>query len=60
MKVKFLADADLSQLIIRGLRRREPLVDFQFAEEAELPGKSDLEVLKIAASQGRVLVTHDP
>lgn len=59
MRVKFLADANFSRRIIRGLRRREPLVDFETAEEANLSGRPDYEVLGIAASQGRVLVTHD-
>lgn len=59
MRVKFLADANFSRRIIKGLRRREPLVDFQTAEEASLSGKPDYEVLEIAASQDRVLVTHD-
>lgn len=59
MKAKFLADADFSQLVIRGLRRREPLVDFQFADEADLAGRPDIEVLEIAANSQRVLVTHD-
>ena len=34
-------------------------MDFQTAEEASLSGKPDYEVLEIAASQDRVLVTHD-
>lgn len=59
MRVKFLADVNFSRRIVKGLRRREPLVDFQTAEEANLSGKPDYEVLGIAASQGRVLVTHD-
>ena len=59
MKAKFLADANFSRRIIRGLRRREPLIDFQFAEDANLAGKSDLEVLGIASDLERVLVTHD-
>jgi Domain of unknown function (DUF5615) len=59
MKVRFLADADFNSRVIKGLRRREPLVDFQSAEEAGLAGKSDIEVLEIASSLQRVLVTHD-
>jgi hypothetical protein len=50
MRVKFLADANFSGRIIKGLRRREPLLDFQSAEDAGLPGKPDIEVLEIAAS----------
>jgi uncharacterized protein (DUF433 family) len=38
-------------------RARNP--DFQTAGEAELAAKSDLEVLRIAAAGGRILVTHD-
>lgn len=34
-------------------------MDFQRAVEAELAEKSDLEVLRIAADAGRILVTHD-
>ncbi len=41
MKVRFLADADFNSRVIKGLRRREPLVDFQSAEE-----KSDWGVIK--------------
>jgi Domain of unknown function (DUF5615) len=61
MRVKFLADANFSRRIIKGVQRREPLLDFQSAEEAGLRGKRDYEVLEIAASQERVLVlvTHD-
>lgn len=59
MKVRFLADANFINYIASGLLRREPLVDFQTADQASLAGKSDLEVLGIAAASGRVLVTHD-
>jgi Domain of unknown function (DUF5615) len=45
--------------IMKGLIRREPLIDFQTADEAALPGKSDEEVLRIAAGAERILVTHD-
>jgi len=59
MRVKFLADANFSRRIVKGVQRREPLLDFQTAEEAGLPGRPDSEVLEIAASQRRVLVTYD-
>jgi hypothetical protein len=59
MRVKFLADVNFDRRIVDGVLRRESLVDFQTSEEAELSGKSDLEVLEIAASLQRVLVTHD-
>lgn len=59
MSVRFLADADLNQSIIDGVRHREPAVDFKTANEAGLEGLSDFEVLELAEDQGRVLVSHD-
>lgn len=59
MKIRFLADADLSTAIVNGLLRREPSIDFMTAYTAELRGKKDPEVLDIAAEERRVLVSHD-
>ena len=59
MKIKFQADADIDQTIVKMTLRRRPAVDFQSARVAELAGKPDPEVLRIAAREGRVLVTHD-
>jgi predicted nuclease of predicted toxin-antitoxin system len=59
MKLKFLADADLNQDVVKGVLRREPAIDFRTAVSAGLRGMSDLEVLAFAASEGRVLVSHD-
>ncbi len=59
MKVRFQADADLKEDIVAGVLRREPGVDFQTATRAGLRLLSDLEVLTLAAREGRVLVSHD-
>jgi len=59
MSVRFQADADLDQDIVRGILRRQPEIDFQTATAARLEGLSDLEVLALAANQGKILVTHD-
>jgi Domain of unknown function (DUF5615) len=59
VKVRFQADADLNQHIVTGILRREPRVDFQTATMAGLRGLSDLDVLALAAREGRVLVSHD-
>ncbi|HXJ95501.1 MAG TPA: DUF5615 family PIN-like protein [Terriglobia bacterium] len=59
MKLKFLADADLNQDVVKGVLRREPAIDFRTAVSAGLRGLSDLDVLAFAASEGRVLVSHD-
>jgi len=59
MTLRFQADVDLNQLILRAACRREPALDFQTAEAAGLSGLPDPEVLHRAAEEGRVLVTHD-
>jgi hypothetical protein len=59
LKITFQADADLDPDIGRGLRRREPAIDFQGAAGVIPDGASDPRVLHIAAHAGRVLVTGD-
>jgi hypothetical protein len=58
-KVRFQADADLNIIIVLGTLRAEPTIDFQTAVAAGLRGRPDPEVLAIAASEGRILLTHD-
>lgn len=57
--IRFLADADLDEGIVAGCLRREPTMDFLSANDAKLRGPGDPEVLRIAASDGRNLVSHD-
>ena len=57
--VRFLADANLHHAIVTGCLRRAPAIDFLSARAAKLEGMSDLDVLALAAAQGRILVTHD-
>jgi hypothetical protein len=59
MKIRFQADADLNQRIVRAVRRRQPAIDFQTADEAKIRSLSDPEVLAAAAAEGRMVVTHD-
>jgi len=59
LKLRFQADADLHVPIIKDLRRREPSIDFMTANEAGLAGIDDWAVLALAASNSRVLVSHD-
>ncbi|HXF39626.1 MAG TPA: DUF5615 family PIN-like protein [Blastocatellia bacterium] len=59
MTVRFQADADLNQILVKATLRREPGIDFQTANTAGLVSRSDKDVLDIAARDGRVLVTHD-
>jgi hypothetical protein len=57
--IRFQADADLRQSIVDGVRLHDPSIDFASAAEGNLEGIPDPEVLEIAASQGRILITHD-
>jgi hypothetical protein len=59
VKLRFQADADLNEDIVKGVLRREPRIDFRTATVAGLRGLSDLEVLTLGAQDGRVLVSHD-
>jgi len=59
VKIQFQADADFSQTIVQALRRHQPAIDFQSADEAGIRGLPDPEVLAFAAREGRLLVSHD-
>lgn len=59
MKIRFQADADLNQIIVQATLRREPSLDFQSARTAGLASRHDRDVLKLAAEDGRLLLTHD-
>ena len=59
MKIRFQADADIDPDIRKGLLRREPSIDFQPAAGTIRDGILDPEVLRIAAEDGRVLVSGD-
>jgi len=59
VKVRFQADADLNEDIVRGILRGKPEIDFQTANTAGLRLLSDLDVLTLAAREGRVWVSHD-
>jgi uncharacterized protein DUF5615 len=56
--IRFLADACLARYIVPGCLRREPAMDFKSAASAKLRGKTDLEVLNLAAQEGRILVSQ--
>jgi hypothetical protein len=59
LSLRFQADADLEPDIGRGLRLREPSVDFRSATGVIPDGTPDPEVLRIAAEEGRILVSGD-
>ena len=49
MTVRFQADADLNAEIVAGVLRREPSIDFQTADTANVRRVSAPEVLVLAA-----------
>jgi Domain of unknown function (DUF5615) len=59
LSFRFQADADLNLEIGRGLRRREPSIDFRAVAGVVAEGAPDPEVLQIAADDNRVLVSRD-
>src|SRR5258708_37264262 len=59
VKVRFLADANFNRKIIAGVLRREARINFLSGAEVDLTGIPDLQVLALAASEGRVVLTHE-
>lgn len=57
--LRLLIDQDFDHDILRGLRLRVPFLNAVTAREAGLDWKSDPEVLAWAATEGRIVVTHD-
>jgi len=59
LSILFQADNDLKRIIVDATLRREPHIDFQTAQAAGLDDLDDEAVLRLAASQSRILVSHD-
>ena len=57
--LRFLADENFDNTIIRGLFRRNPTLDIVRVQDVGLSGKDDPTVLEWAAQEGRILLTHD-
>jgi hypothetical protein len=57
--IRFQADNDLKRVIVDATLRRAPRIDFQTAQAAGLDRLDDGAVLHLAASQARILVSHD-
>jgi hypothetical protein len=58
--VKWLADENFRNAILRGLLRQAPRWDMVRAQDlAETAGQDDLGLLRFATAEGRVVVTQD-
>ncbi|MHB8974851.1 MAG: DUF5615 family PIN-like protein [Pirellulaceae bacterium] len=57
--LRFLADEDFDNDIVRGLLRRLPDLDIVRVQDVQLSGQGDAAVLAWAAAELRILLTHD-
>jgi predicted nuclease of predicted toxin-antitoxin system len=57
--MKFLADENLDNTILRGLLRRRSEIDIVRVQDVGLSGADDPTVLEWAAQENRILLTHD-
>ena len=57
--IRFVADENFDNRIVRGLLRRKPELDIVRVQDLEIAGADDNSVLAWAAGTERVLLTHD-
>lgn len=57
--LRLATDEDFNNRILRGLLRRKPALDIVRVQDAGLRGRGDASVLEWAATEGRILLTHD-
>jgi predicted nuclease of predicted toxin-antitoxin system len=57
--LRLLIDENLNHHILRGLKSRIPQLDYVVVRQIGMSGYPDLELLHWAATQDRIIVTHD-
>lgn len=57
--LRFVADEDFTRVIVRGVLRARPDIDLVCVQDVGLRTQEDAVVLSWAATEGRVLLTHD-
>lgn len=57
--MRFVADENFNNDLLRALLRRKPELDIVRAQDTEISGAADPELLAWAAKAGRILLTHD-
>ena len=57
--IRLLTDENIDNDIMRGLARRLPQLDFVSVRDVGLAGSPDLVLLKWAANEQRIILTHD-
>ena len=59
MRARFLGDANFNQKIVAGLLLREPAIDFALPQAMIPERMKDRDILDLAHSSGRIIVSHD-
>lgn len=57
--MRFAADENFHNDILRGLQRRQPDLDIVRIQDTEIYQSDDAKVLEWVAQEGRILLTHD-
>jgi hypothetical protein len=57
--IRFVADEDFDNRILRGLLRRQPDLEIIRLQDTPLAGADDPAILEWASQESRVLLTHD-
>ena len=57
--LRYVADENFSNTIVRGLSRREPAIDVVRVQDVGLRTRSDPDILEWAGRENRVVLTHD-
>lgn len=57
--IRFLTDENFDNDIMRGVLRRNPSVDILRVQDVGLIGEDDQTILEWAATENRILLTHD-
>lgn len=57
--LKLFLDQNFNHRILRGLFLRIPLLDFKSTQLIGIPNEIDPRILKLAAAEDRVILTHD-
>ena len=57
--VRFLADENFNNQIVRGILRQNPDIDLVRVQDVDLSGADDPTILAWAAQEGRIVLTHD-
>ncbi len=58
-RLRFLADEDFDNDIVRGCLRRDPELDLVRVQDVNLSGRHDTLILEWASHEERILLTHD-